>query len=512
MAIDSSLKGKVFLVGAGPGDPGLITVRGRDLIQRADAIVYDHLAAPELLDYAPAKARRLYVGKKAGKHTASQDEINEILVREAKAGNAVVRLKGGDPFVFGRGAEECVYLRQCGVEFEVVPGVSAAAAVPAYAGIPVTCRDLSVSFTAITGHECESKGGAQVDWADVARLKGAIVIFMGVLNLRKIAAELVRGGKPASTPAAVIRWGTCTYQKTVTGTLETIADRVERAGLRPPALVVVGEVVRMRETLNWFETRPLFGRVILLPRARSQKSRLAALLAEMGAEVLELPAAAHELIPLPDRLEEMARQALDFDWILFPGAESVKSFFTALDGIGRDARSLARLRIGALGEETAEALRSFGVRADFLPSRFCSAAVVEELSRQFPLDGMRMLLPYEGETPEGLAHALLAAGCRVERVFVSVHSQPETGAALNGRKIDLAAFTCSAAVKAFAARLGVEEARRLAERTLFASIGPQTTMALRSFGLPANIQADPSGLPELANAIAAYYTNDADKD
>lgn len=259
MSANTLPNGRVYLVGAGPGDPGLLTVRGLELLRRAEAIVYDHLVSGEILDLAPPQARRVYVGKIAGKHTLSQDEINALLLDEARRGSLVVRLKGGDPFIFGRGGEECLFLRDHGIEFEVVPGVSAVSAVPAYAGIPLTSRDYSTAFIAVTGHEHNEKERPQVDWSLLARLDATLVVFMGILSLRSICEELLRYGRSPNTPVAVIRWGTTMEQETITGTLATIADQVEQTRLRPPGLIVIGEVVRLREKLAWFEVARAVG-------------------------------------------------------------------------------------------------------------------------------------------------------------------------------------------------------------------------------------------------------------
>ncbi len=256
MDMNSSFKGKVILVGAGPGDPGLLTMKGHDAIRHADTVVYDHLVDPAIVNFTPPDAQRIYVGKKAGKQTCSQEEIHEILAREALAGKAVVRLKGGDPFIFGRGGEECAFLRERGIEFEIIPGVSALSAVPAYAGIPITCRDSSAIFVAVTGHEHSCKSESQVDWASLAKIQGTLIVFMGILNIRWIAEQLIQSGKSAVTPVAVIQWGTCPNQKTITGILVNIADRVEEAGIRPPGLIVIGEVVQLKEQLDWFRPHP----------------------------------------------------------------------------------------------------------------------------------------------------------------------------------------------------------------------------------------------------------------
>ena len=513
MNLKQTKLGRVILVGAGPGDPGLITVRGRDAIKRADVVVFDHLVCKELVDIAPANAKHIYVGKKVGKHTLKQEEINELLVHEARQGHSVVRLKGGDPFIFGRGAEECELLRDNGIEFEIVPGVSAAAAVPAYAGIPITCRDYSTSFIAVTGHEHACKEKSDVDWASIARVNGTLVIFMGVLNIERIANELMKNGKSPETPTAVIRWGTYSYQKTIIGSLSTIADQVKSANLRPPALIVVGEVVRFRESLNWFETRPLFGKTIAIPRARSNASRLSESLIDMGANVIEIPAAKHEPIHTTNPLEEILHELSDYDWIIFTGDQSVHSFFDAMNQKGYDTRSLTNCRIGAIGDETISALSEHGVKPDFIPTRFCSAHVVEELSSQFPLDKVRILIPCQDEIHEGLSQSLQNVGAIVKNTVVF---SDDDGAVeeffLNGQRLDLVAFTCSTTVHNFINRVGIQEAKRIADNTVFASIGPMTSSALNEYGFSVKVQPHKSNIQSLTNEIAAYCRDDSEKD
>ncbi len=505
--------GRVILVGAGPGDPGLITVRGRDAIKRADVVVFDHLVCKELVDIAPAHAKHIYVGKKVGKHTLKQEEINELLVREARLGHDVVRLKGGDPFIFGRGAEECQLLRANGIQFEIVPGVSAVAAVPAYAGIPITCRDYSTSFIAVTGHEHACKEESDVDWASIARVNSTLVIFMGVLNIGCITNKLIENGKSPETPTAVIRWGTYSHQKTIIGSLSTIADQVQRANLRPPGLIVIGEVVRFRESLNWFETRPLFGKTIAVPRARSQASRLSQSLIGMGANVIEIPAARHEPIQAANPLGEILHEIRDYDWIVFTDDQSVHSFFDSMNQKGYDTRSLANCRIGAIGDETISALSEHGVKPDFIPTRFCSAHVVEELSSQFPLDKVRILIPCQDEIHEGLSQSLQNAGAIVKNaVIFSDYDNATEEFLLNGQRLDLVAFTCSTTVHNFINRIGINEAKRIAGNTVFASIGPLTSSALHEYGFEVKVQPQQSDIQSLTNAIAVHCQDDSEKD
>ncbi|HET6368622.1 MAG TPA: uroporphyrinogen-III C-methyltransferase, partial [Pseudomonadales bacterium] len=351
--------GRVALVGAGPGDPGLMTVRGLALLQAAEAVVYDRLVAPALLHEAPPAAERVYVGKRPGAHEVSQPEINAILVALARRGLRVVRLKGGDPFVFGRGGEEGEALAAAGIAFEVVPGITSAIAAPAYAGIPVTHRGLSTSVTIVTGHEDPTKGSTDTDWDALARAGGTLVVLMGAGRVTEIAKALIAGGRDAATPVAAIRWGTRPEQRTLRATLETI----DQLGVEPPSAIVVGAVAGL--DLGWFEQRPLFGRRVVVTRAREQASELRARLEHLGAEVIELPAIALEPIAF-------SLPALDpYAWLVFTSANGVNAFFDqGLAGAGLDARAMAPARIAAIGPGTADALAARGVRADLVPPRF----------------------------------------------------------------------------------------------------------------------------------------------
>ena len=349
------MEGIVYLVGAGPGDPGCLTLRGRECLARADVVVYDFLANADLLRFAPDSAERVFAGKHGtGRHLLEQEEINELLVRLGRAGRTVVRLKGGDPFVFGRGAEEAEALSAAGLCFEIVPGVSAAFAVPAFAGIPVTHRNWVSGVTVLTGHEAGAR--SRVDWERVARAGNTIVLLMGVTQMRSNLARLVDAGLAADTPAAAIRWGGTPRQETVVDTASGIAEVVERRGLRPPVTVVLGPTVRLRETISWFERRPLFGRRIVVTRARAQAGRMSALLAEAGADAVEIPAieitAPDSSAPLDAALDRLG----EYDWVVFTSVNGVERFVAALDARGLDIRSMYRARLAAIGPETALAI------------------------------------------------------------------------------------------------------------------------------------------------------------
>ncbi|MDW8344487.1 MAG: uroporphyrinogen-III C-methyltransferase, partial [Verrucomicrobiae bacterium] len=367
--------GKVYLVGAGPGDPGLITVRGVECLQRAEVVVYDKLANPVLLQYAPASAERIYAGKDPKKHTLTQEEINQLLIDRARAGRTVVRLKGGDPVVFGRGSEEAEALRAAGIEYELVPGVSSAIAGPMYAGIPVTHRGLATAFLVVTGHEDPTKETPQVDWAQVARFFGTRVILMGVERIGAIAAELMRHGLAADTPVAMVQDATLPRQRVVTGTLATIAEVAEREQIRPPAITVVGDVVRLREVLAWWERRPLYGKRIAVTRSREQASELVRRLSELGADVLEVPTIAIK----PPVSRAPLREALDglgeYDWIVFTSPNGVTAFFDEFFRMFDDIRALGQVRIAAVGPATAEKVRALRLRVDLQPQEFTTEAL-----------------------------------------------------------------------------------------------------------------------------------------
>src|SRR6184192_111359 len=395
----TSKSGIVYLVGAGPGDPGLITVRGLRLLEKADVVVFDYLANPQLLRHCP-KAQTVYVGKQASQHAMSQEEINQLLVNLAREGNRVVRLKGGDPFVFGRGGEECEALAAAGVKFEVVPGITAAIAGPAYAGIPVTHREMNSSFTLVTGHEkegdyrdpSEKALASSIDWGALAKLP-CIAFYMGVKALPVICKRLLEQGMDAAMPAACIQWGTTAKQRTVVGTIGDLDQKVAEAKLTPPAITIVGKVVGLRETLNWFERRPLFGQTIVVTRTRQQASDLSEKLEELGARVIEAPTI--ELSPPKDWkvVDQALRGMGDFDWVIFTSANGVTHTKERLAEIGLDSRAFGRAKIAAVGESTAEAISSeLNLRVDLCPASFVAEALGEELLSRGEVVGKKFLL------------------------------------------------------------------------------------------------------------------------
>lgn len=494
--------GSVALVGAGPGDPGLITVRGVDLLRQADAIVYDHLAAADLLAYAAPEAERLYVGKKAGQHTLCQREINDLLVQLALSGKRVVRLKGGDPFVFGRGGEEAEALAAAGIPFEVVPGVTSAVAVPAYAGIPVTHRGVAASFAVITGHEDPDKPESSLDWDALARLE-TLVILMGVGNLPQIVGELTRRGRDVGTPVALIQWGTLGIQRAVVGVLGDIVQRVEGAGLGAPAVAVVGDVVALRERLRWFDARPLHGLRVLVTRTRDQASQLSAALRAHGAEPVACPLIA-TAPPLDwNPLDAAIRNLGAYDWVVFTSANGVDGFFRRLWLAGLDARALSEVRISAIGPATAEALAARGIRADLVPDEYVAEAVAEAMG---DVRGQRVLLPRADIARPALAERLARAGARVDEVVAYRTVQPD-GLATRLREaaqnVDVITFTSSSTVRHFVAALG-EEARAVADRAVVACIGPITAKTAQDFGVVPQIVAREYTVDGLVRALVEW--------
>ncbi len=509
-----SSQGIVYLVGAGPGDPGLITARALALIRRADCLIYDYLANEAFLAEAKPGAERLYVGKKGGDHTLPQREINQLLVDRARQGKTVVRLKGGDPYIFGRGGEEAQELRRQGIPFEVVPGISSAIAVPAYAGIPLTHRHYASLVSFVTGHEDPTKEASAIPWDVLAASPGTLVFLMGVKNLPDICRELISRGKGAQTPAAVIHRGTTPAQRTVTGTLADIAQRVQEAGLTPPAILVVGGVVSLRPELDWFETRPLWGKRILVTRSRHQASAFVELLSEFGAHCLEAPTIA---VQPPDdgyaALDRALKELEDCRWVVFTSPNGVTAFFDRLFAAGRDVRALGRCRLAAIGAATAQALREHGLVADVVPTDFRAEGLAASLS---PLvqPGELVLVPRAQEAREVLPQELARKGAqvRVVPVYKTVPPAalpPEVAAALEHGDVDVLTFASSSTVSNFVHLIGQEQFDRLARRTVIAAIGPITARTLEKFGHPPQIQPETYTIPALAAAIVDYFQRPA---
>jgi uroporphyrinogen III methyltransferase/synthase len=483
----------VFLVGAGPGDPGLLTLRGAEVLGRADVVVYDRLSVEALLDLAPASAERISVGKAPGKVTMSQEDINALLVERGHTGATVVRLKGGDPFVFARGGEEAAALRDAGIAFEVVPGISSSIAAPAYAGIPVTLRHSSTSFTVVTGHEDPSVGDeGSVDWRAVAQVGGTIVILMGVARIRRIAEALMAGGRSPDTPVAAVRWGTRPEQTTLRATLGTIADQP----LATPSVIVVGEVAA--EELAWFERRPLFGTRVVVTRTREQASQLVVALRDAGALPVEVPVI--EVAPPADggaALSAAARQLSAYDWVVLTSPNGARRLLDAVAADGGDARRFAGARLAAIGPGTAAVLADGGLVADLLPERF----VAESLLEAMPDGPGRVLLARAEVARDVLPDGLRARGWEVDVVdayrTVPAEQTEATAAALAGA--DVVTFTSSSTVERFLEAFGAD-----AVPPTVACIGPITAATARERGLAVDVEAEPHTIDGLVAALVRW--------
>lgn len=493
--------GKVYLIGAGPGDPKLLTLRGAELLAAAEFVVYDALVHPAILEHAPASAERQFVGKRGGETSVSQETITSLLVELAGRYEVVVRLKGGDPFVFGRGGEEAEALARAGIPFEVVPGVTAGVAGPAYAGIPVTHRGLAASVTFVTGHEDPTKEQSDVDWVHLAGVGGTIVFYMGVRRMEENLGKLIAAGRSAETPAAVVEWGTYPRQRTLIGTVGTIAREAERAGIGAPALVVIGDVVTLRERLGWFEARPLFGKRILVTRARAQASGFAARLEGLGAEVIQFPTIRITGPSDSEPLRASVRAVDGYDWIVFTSVNGVERFWKEMRASGRDARSLAGVHLCAIGPATAAALEMEGLRADLVPAQFISEAVAEALAAETELAGLRVLLPRAEVAREALPVLLRERGATVDevaayRTLPDAHEAAQLRDRLAAGEIDLVTFTSSSTVRNFVDAVGTAIGR--AE---VASIGPITSATARELGLEVAVEATEYTIPGLVRAI-----------
>lgn len=498
--------GKVFLIGAGPGDPGLLTLKGKRCLEEADVVVYDALANPRLLQHAKPGVELIYVGKRASRHTLPQEEIGRLLVELAKAGKVVARLKGGDPFIFGRGGEEAEELAAARIPFEVVPGITAAVAAPAYAGIPLTHRDFTSTVAFVTGHEDPTKDASSIAWEKIATGIGTLVFFMGVGQLPEIVGQLLRNGRSPATPAAVVRWGTRADQEVVVGTLADLP--VKSRGMKPPALIVVGEVVALRDKLRWFETKPLFGRRILVTRAREQASSFAQILEAAGAEIVEFPTIT--IVPPEswEPLDTAIGRLREYRWVIFTSANGVRFFWERLQHAGRDLRDLYGVTVCAIGPATAEALLRLGVRADVVPAEFKAEALVEAIGNE-RVRGSRVLLARAAEAREVIPEELARRGAQVDvvpayRTIKNISDAAELRDMLREGKIHAITFTSSSTVKHFLDLVG-EETGVLLKGVTVASIGPITAETAAKHGITSHIVPENYTIPALADAIVRHF-------
>ncbi len=505
--------GKIYLVGAGPGDPGLLTLRGKVCLQEADVVLYDHLANPALLQYASSEAERIYVGRRGCGIYRPQDEIHRLMLEKVREGKCVVRLKGGDPFVFGRGGEEAEWIVEHRIPFEVVPGVTSAVAVPAYAGIPVTHRTLASTVAFITGHEDPDKDETALEWPRFAAAEGTLVFLMGVKNLPMIVSRLLEEGKTVDTPVALVRWGTYAKQRTVVGTLRDVVERAKAADIRPPTVMVVGEVVRLREQLNWFETKPLFGKRVLVTRAKAQASELSDLIRAQGGEPIECPTI--DFIPPDDWAEVDAaiEQLATYHWLVLTSVNGVKAFMQRLWHHGRDARALAGLQVCCIGPRTAEEVRRFGIDADLVPETFQAEGLIDVLKRA-GVSGQRVLLARAAQAREILPEELERSGAfvRVVKVYKTVVPAIERERVqqlFRDHLIDVVTFASSSTVRNFFQLF--DEARDLRQRlngTIIASIGPITANTIREMGLDVHVMATRNTIPALVQSLVDYVQHE----
>ncbi|MGC6427843.1 MAG: uroporphyrinogen-III C-methyltransferase [Akkermansiaceae bacterium] len=500
-----SKKGICYLVGAGPGDIGLVTLKAKECIETCDVLVYDALSSAELVGWTRKGCELIFAGKRAADHAIPQDQINDLIVEKTLAGKVVTRLKGGDPMIFGRGGEEAAELAEAGVDFEIVPGISSTIAGPCYAGIPVTHRDHCSQLTIFTGHEDPSKDDSSLDFDQLAKTPGTKVFVMGVARLRGICENFIKGGAGQETPIALTRWATTGKHRTVQGTLGTIADIVEERNFKSPAVAVIGDVVKEREKINWFENRPLLGKRIVVTRTREQAGELSKQLGKLGADVIELPTIRIE--PPEDKLEfaSMVADAHTYDWLIFTSPNGVEKFFDAFYATYEDARSLGGPRIAAIGPSTAAKVKEYRFTVDLLPEeKFVAEGLIEAFKKQ-SIEHQTLLWIKAEETREVIQDALAEEGAIVDQC-IAYRTVPETadptGAAeqLAKEGADMMTFTSGSTVQSFF-ELGIA----WPEGCEAASIGPVTSKTLVKNGQPAAIEAQSHNIPGLVDAIVNHF-------
>lgn len=505
----------VYLIGAGPGDPGLITCKGLDALSRADVIVYDYLASDVLLGYARADAEKIYVGKIAGNHAMKQEDINALLVKKAQEGKIVARLKGGDPYIFGRGGEEGRALFDAGVPFCEIPGISSTIAGPAYAGIPLTDRTAASSVTIITGHEDPTKPDSVHNWNALAKSASTLVFVMGMKNLPEISKNLISAGMDPNTPAALVHWGTMPMQRSLTATIAELPDAAVREGFKNPSVIVVGHVVSLRDKLNWNEKRPLFGKTVVVTRSREQASDMVAMLMNLGARVIQFPTI---------RIEEMddyavldtALEKLDtFDWIIFTSVNGVQHFARRMREKGRDSRALAHAKIAAIGPVTRKEVEKLGIIPDFVPETFVAEKVAEGLCK-FNLQGKEILIPRALESREVLPQILEKAGAKVTvapayKTVKANANKDELLQAIEENSLDCITFASSSTVRNFMDSISPDTLKK-AGKICFASIGPITTKTLEEYGFKADVEPKNYTIPALIAEITKHFSKETDID
>lgn len=496
-------KGICYLVGAGPGSLGLVTLRAKECVENADVVIYDALSSPEILRWMKKGAEKVYVGKRAKNHALSQEEINALIVDRTKAGQNVVRLKGGDPMIFGRGGEEAAELADAGVAFEIVPGISSSIGGPAYAGIPVTHRDHCSQLTIFTGHEDPTKEESSIDYAQIAAAPGTKVFLMGVARLRSICDSLIKGGAGPETPIALVRWATTGSQQTIEGTLATIAGIAEEADFKSPAVAVIGNVVRERSRINWFEKRPLFGKRIVVTRTRDQAGALSRELSNLGADVIELPTIRIEVPDDRQGFAEGVAHAHEYDWLVFSSPNGVQRFFDGFFAVYEDARSLGNPKIAVIGEGTAAKVREYHFAVDLIPEKFVAEGLVEAFKKE-SIENLTVLWVRAQEARDVIYDGLAAQGAIVDEcaAYKTVpETEDPTGAAarLSEDGADLITFTSASTVENF-----FKMNLKWPEGCAAGSIGPVTSAALRKHGVEPSFEAKKHDIPGLVKAIGVW--------
>lgn len=497
--------GLVYLIGAGPGDPGLLTIKAQKVLEEADVVVYDRLVGEEILAMANPKAELIYVGKISGRHSLPQDEINQLLVKKAKEGKKVARLKGGDPFLYGRGGEEAVFVKEHGLDYEVIPGVTSAIAVPAYAGIPVTHRDATSSFAVITGHEKPEKAMSSIQWDKISTGIGTLVFLMGVENLQSICHELISNGRNPQTPIALIRWGTLPQQEVLTGTLENIVERVEAAQFKPPAVIIVGEVVKLREQLKWIENRPLWGKRVLVTRARAQASVLVDRIRQAGGQAIECPSIVIHKEVDQAALHTAFKNLEYYDWLVFTSVNGVDIFLEEMLQYGLDVRDLKGIRLVSIGPATRKRLEKHGLRVDIMPEQFQAEGILEELQKSIT-PGQWVLLPRAIGARPILPETLKNWGVYLHeiglyRAVAAQNANPDLMEAILAGDFDYLTFTSSSTVTNFVKMIGEHNVSCIDPLVKVACIGPITAKTARDLGFTIDVMAREYTIEGLVEAM-----------
>lgn len=497
-------RGMVYLIGAGPGDPGLFTLKGKRILEKADVVIYDRLVGEALLNMVRADAEKIFVGKAAGRHAMSQEDINRLLVEKAQQGCLVARLKGGDPFLYGRGGEEAQFVRQHGLDFEVVPGITSAIAVPAYAGIPVTHRDATSSFAVITGHEKPGKQKSSIQWKHISTGIGTLVFLMGLENLSFICSSLISHGRDPRTPVALIRWGTLPEQQVLTGSLETIVEQVEQVGFQPPAVIVVGEVVKLRRELSWLERKPLWGKRVVVTRSRAQASQLVEQISDLGGEAMEFPSIHIEKESDLRSLHKVFKHLERYHWIIFTSVNAVDIFFQELLANGYDIRDLKGIKLAAIGPATRAKLNQRGLKVEVVPEEYRAEGMIQSM-QSLVRPGQRVLLPRARGARTILPEQLRRAGLQVDEIYlyesVSVTSaNREMVERIRQGDMDVLTFTSSSTVHNFVTIIGQENILKI-NQVMIACIGPITADTARQYGFTVDVVAAEYTIQGLVDAV-----------